>query len=562
MNTLSKSLLALLFAAFVLFGCDGAEDSLVNSRLNDNPVPDISFDADPGSADFSLTVNIGNSLTAGFMDGALYDLGQQNSIGVLLNRQLQAVGAQEQFNQPDINSANGFNSGASNPGAGVILGRFKLDPTIPGPSPLSEGELIGPFEGDRSALHNFGVPGIQVGQLLTPNTGTPDAPGFNPFYARFASNPGTSTILGDVIAAQPTFFTLWIGNNDVLGYALSGATNPAVFTSVADFQERFGATVNTLMANTNAKGLVTDIPSILAIPLFRAVPYNAVELDQDTADQLNAAFAALNEFYALIAANPLVPFTEADRDQRSVSFQAGANPVLVQDPDLEDLTPILDLLESIDQISPEQRAAIQPYVQARQLTVNEQTGPELLLLSAATVLGTLADPNNPLSQIGVVVPLSAQFHLTAANIVEIETRRQTFNAIMEQTVGAANQTAGETRLAFYNTNAAGSSFVNLWGLDGSQPGIEIGPQRLMPDFSPAGVFSTDGVHPNSRGNALVVNDMIAVIEDAFGASIPRLSNTDILNLPSVQICAGDCVSDANAGRAADFNPSRLFMIQD
>lgn len=561
MKIISKSLIALLFAALVLFGCDGAEDSLVNSRLNDNPVPDFSFDANPGTADFSKTVNIGNSLTAGFMDGALYDLGQQNSIGVMLNRQLQSVGAQQQFNQPDINSANGFNASASNPGAGVILGRFKLDPTIPGPSPLVQGELPGEFQGDRAAIHNFGVPGIQVGQLLTPATGTPGAPGLNPFYARFASNPGTSTILGDVIAAQPTFFTLWIGNNDVLGYALSGATNPGVFTSVADFQERFGATVNTLMANTQAKGLVADIPSILAIPLFRAVPYNAVPLDQATADQLNAAFAALNGFYAAIAANPLVPFTEADRVQRSVSFQAGANPVLVHDPGLEDLTPILDLLQSIGQISAAERAALQPYVQARQLTVNSQTGPELLLLSAATQIGTLADPSNPLSQIGIVVPLPAQFHLTAADIVEIETRRQTFNGIMQQTVNAVNQAAGETRLAFYNTNAAGSSFTNLWGLDGSQVGINIGPQRLMPDFSPAGVFSTDGVHPNSRGNALVVNDMIRTIEQAFGASIPRLSASEILGLPSVQLCAGDCVSDA-AGRPADYNPAKLFITLD
>lgn len=561
MNVISKSLLALLIAAVVLFGCDGAKDSLVNSRLNDNPVPDFSFDASPGTADFSKTVNIGNSLTAGFMDGALYDLGQQNSIGVLLNRQLQAVGAQQQFNQPNINSVNGFNASASNPGAGIILGRFKLDPAIPGPSPLVQGELIGPFEGDISALHNFGVPGIQVGQLLTPATGTPGAPGFNPFYARFASNPGTSTILGDVVAAQPTFFTLWIGNNDVLGYALSGATNPAIFTSVADFQERFGATVNTLMANTQAKGLVADIPSILAIPLFRAVPYNVVQLDQATADQLNTAFAALNEFYAAIAANPLVPFTEADRAQRSVQFQAGANPVLVHDPGLSDLTPILDLLQGIGQITPEQRAAIQPYVQARQLTVSAQTGPELLLLSAATVLGTLADPSNPLSQIGIVVPLPAQFHLTSANIVEIETRRQTFNGIMQQTVNAVNQAAGETRLAFYNTNAAGSSFVNLWGLDGSQVGITVGPQRLMPDFSPAGVFSTDGVHPNSRGNALVVNDMIRTINEAFGANIPTMSPDDILNLPSVQLCAGDCVSNTG-GREADYNPAKLFITLD
>jgi hypothetical protein len=41
-----------------------------------------------------------------------------------------------------------------------------------------------------------------------------------PYFARFATAPGT-TILGDALVGS-SFFSLWIGANDVLGYAVAG----------------------------------------------------------------------------------------------------------------------------------------------------------------------------------------------------------------------------------------------------------------------------------------------------------------------------------------------------
>jgi hypothetical protein len=75
-------------------------------------------------------------------------------------------------------------------------------------------------------------------------------------------------------------------------------------------------------------------------------------------------------------------------------------------------------------------------------------------------------------------------------------------------------------------------------------GIRINGTLLQPDFSPNGVFSTDGVHPNPRGYAILANEFIRVIENNFGATIPRV---DVLDLPSVQLCAGDCVSQQGGG---------------
>jgi hypothetical protein len=534
--------------------CDGKFDTLVNERLEDNPLPDP-VTGDPGTADFSNFVTIGNSLTAGFMDAALYNDGQQNSLGVQIALQLQLAGAPETFNQPDINSVLGFNTSVPNPSNGTVLGRFKLDTSIPGPSPTINGDPIAPFSGDTGSLNNFGVPGVVVGQLLTPETAIPGSPAFNPFYARFASSPGTSTILGDVVATQPTFFTLWIGKNDVLGYALSGATRDEILTTPENFQQQFGAVINTLMTNTQADGIVGTIPPILAIPFFRAVPYNVIELDEQTAAALNQGLSGVND--ALDAIVNFFGHPKEDAERRKISYSAGNNPVLIVDPDLEDIGSKFDQLQAVGGISAEQRAALQPYVQSRPMEVNAQTGPELLLLSAGSVLGTLADPENPQSQIGVVIPLDPRFHLTSQNIIEIETARGTFNAMIEGTVNAANE--GGVRLGLYDANSPAGAFADIFGLSDGELGIRIKGTLLQPDFSPNGVFSTDGVHPNQRGNTILANEFIKEIENSFGASIPE---ADALLLPSVQLCAGDCVSQQQQPGSAPVAENLILMGPD
>ncbi|MFU8813022.1 MAG: hypothetical protein ACNA78_08640, partial [Balneolaceae bacterium] len=503
----------------------------------------VTTEVSEGDANFTNYVAIGNSLTAGFMDAALYNLGQQNSLAALINEQFVAVGGTTTFNQPDINSANGFNTSLANPDpqTGAVLGRFKLDTNIPGPSPVIGGDPIQPFTGFTSSLNNFGVPGVQVGQLLTPDTGTPGTAAFNPFYARFASSPGSSTILSDALSAQPSFFSLWIGSNDILGYALSGATNDAIFTSEANFQQFFGATVNALMDNTTAKGVVADIPPVLAIPFFRAVPFNAIgfddedPVDQATVNQLNAAFGGFNAVLDGIVQFPGHPQDDADR--RKVQYQFGANPIFITDPNLEDVENKMRQLALLDdnlsQEDVDQFVAL-GWTQARPMEPSE-----LVLLSAANVLGTQADPQNPLSVRGVVVPLQPQFHLTNENILDIETRRAGFNQIIENTVSTFNAAATETRMGLYRTNVPPSAFLDLFGALDGQLGVVVNGVRLQPDFSPNGVFSTDGVHPNARGNAILANEFIRVIESTFNAQLPRV---DVLNLPSVQLCAGDCVS--------------------
>ncbi len=171
--------------------------------------------------DFTKMVSVGNSLTAGFMNGALYDggsgptsikAGQDYSYPAIIAEQMKAAGGGV-FNQPDVNSVNGFFGTVTTPGGPVILGRLRLKIVngSPTPTPQTPGELPTPFTGDKAALNNFGVPGVTLFTATTPLLGGPATgnPAYNPLYARFASNPGTSTLIGDASAALAnggTFF--------------------------------------------------------------------------------------------------------------------------------------------------------------------------------------------------------------------------------------------------------------------------------------------------------------------------------------------------------------------
>jgi hypothetical protein len=482
--------------------------------------------ASKGSADFTKYVAIGTSITSGYMSGALFTEGQNNSLAKILATQFACVGG-GQFNQPDINSVNGFFTGGTNPVGNTVLGRLLLQGTPPIPTPTISDAAAVPspinqafmYSGDKANLNNFAVPGIQIGQIfitetgdwtkfdLDPNTPGPQPhPAFNPYYARFASNPGASTILGDAMAALAnggTFFSFWLGDNDILAYAVTGASNPAIFTSEADFEARFLGAVNTLLSVPNVKGVVGNIPNVTLTPFFRLVPYNAIPLPEANAAALNAGFAGYNGILDVLKGGPF-NLPAAEMDSRKVSFVAGQNRIVIIDDDARDLGPYYDMIKDAGQITDEQRAALEPYRKIRQTT-----NTDLVTLTAATVLGTAVD-NNPSLIRGLTVPLTDQFILTPQEQNEILQRTVKFNEII-----AAKVNNSDNRLALADVNA---KFNQL-----AAAGFEIVNNVLFtPSLAPpAGGFSEDGVHPNARGNAYIANVFIDAINQKFGASIPK-----------------------------------------
>jgi hypothetical protein len=465
-----------------------------------------------GTASFSKFVAIGSSYVAGFQAGALFDDGQNNSLAAILNKQFECVGAPAAFKQPTINTPLGFNIFVTpNPtGTGVVLGRFLLQGASPRPTaqvstvgaipnPIVNSAFI--YTGTKAELNNFGIQAIVLGQALIPETGSWAAaqagdPRFNPFYGRLAyPGTGTSTIIGDAAAAAGSFFLFWLGMDDFLLHAaFGGDPTKAPLTTAPAFQGQYGAAVGALLgSNPNLKGVVVNFPSIFVMPHFTSVKWNPVPLDAATAAGLTASLA--NNYNAFLDGMVGAGAITADEAaKRKLTYTAGlTNPVLINDETLTDLSPYM--------AGP--YAGLLPYARARQ-TKNTDIFP----LAAGSVIGTMIG-GDPTKVNGVSVPLSDQYCLIPSEIQAIEAARAAFNTTVK-TVADANS----TRLAHADVNAAFADFITnqVYVLDGVAISPAINP--------PTGIYSEDGLHPNSRGYAFISRIIIEAINGKFGSTIP------------------------------------------
>ncbi len=533
MKNIKIYLFAILALTFVIQSCD--EDVALLAQLEEeNPLPG-EVTGTSGDLNLSKYVAIGNSLTAGFMDNALYTSGQAHSFPNLLAQQFQISGiGGGAFNQPDIGSANGF-SGTDGTN---IFGRLELSLSLLRPVP-TVGELPTPYGGDKAALNNFGVPGMRLVDVADAGLAAR-----NGLYGRFASQPGASTVLGDALAANPTFFSFWLGQNDILGYAAGGGANEALITDAGAFQASLTQALGGLV-QSGAQGVVMTIPQIILAPFFRAVPYNAIPMtDQATVDQLNGAFAGLNAALDGLAQFQLLTVEQANA--RKVSYALGANPILMYDDALADIGPLFDALLGAGAISAGQRAALNPYRQSRPATSSD-----LPTLSAAASLGqplVVGGVPQLTAVIGVSYPAPDNLILSASEVQTVVGTRATFNATIAGVVAGINQSApgaltlvdvqptlvdlagldaATARFLVDPTNGANAALAAMGNaavaaVDG-ELGIRVDGVNLAPDFSPNGVFSTDGIHLNPRGYAIVANLIIDALNASKGSSIPSVN---------------------------------------
>ncbi len=455
---------------------------------NDDTAP-VDVPVSAGTADFSKYVSLGNSLTAGYSDGALFKRGQEGSYPNLLAQQFAQVGGGA-FTIPFC--------GDDNLG-GLLLGGTPIQGTrlyfngaapvnVPG-TPVTEitNLLTGPF-------NNMGVPGAKSYHLAAPGygnvAGVPTGQA-NPYYARFASSP-SSRIIDDAVAQNATFFSLWIGNNDVLGYATSGGAgvnqlgniNPATYgandiTDPAVFANVYSGLVDAMTAN-GAKGVVANIPYVTTIPFFTTVPFNPVPLDAATAAQLSAGYAAYNG--GLAAALNAGLISAAEKAQRTITFQAGNNAVVMVDSYLTSLALL----------------GLPSYRQA--------TAADLLVLPSRSFIGT-AVGGNPQQVNGVSVPLADNWVLSKDEIGEIKVAVDAYNASIKSIAEAKG-------IAFVDANAVMSQVFN--------GGIRYGNYHLSAGYVTGGAFSLDGVHPSARGAALIANKFAEAINAKYGSTFKPL----------------------------------------
>ncbi len=326
-----------------------------------------------GDMDPTRFVMIGGIHTSGYMDDALYREGQENSLPALIAQQLSLVGGGP-FYQPLV--AEGSVGISLNGLSRMMLG-YKTD--CKGETSLSPvrvaasgdaGILTDNTYNPSALFGNYGVPGLLMAYVSSPGLSAT-----NNFYKRMASS-STGSVLDDALATNPTFFSLFLGVDEVLKYAKSGAKDSILLTA-QEFEVLYAPIVNEMVAN-GAKGVLATIPDVSKMPYFTTIPYNGLTLDAPNATTLNSVY------------NPL-----------GFSFQVGSNPFMMIDPS------------------------------ANSFAVRQMLPGECLLLSVPL-------DSVKCNQMGVLFPLRNEFVLTNAELEFMRTRIQEYNTVIRSLAAQHN----------------------------------------------------------------------------------------------------------------------------
>jgi len=484
----------------------------------DNPIDEPGFYSS-GEADFSTYVALGNSLTAGYADNALYITGQEASYPNILAQQFGKVQETNDFNQPLMaDNAGGLllqgNQITGNRRVLAVGANGSPSPQVYGGESTTEisNILSGPF-------NNLGTPGAKSYHLVAPEygnvagvaTGTA-----NPYFVRFASSPQTS-VLEDALAQDPTFFSLWIGNNDVLGYATTGGvgedqtgnmdptsygsndiTDPNVFAAVY-------LQMVTALTGAGAEGVLINIPDVTSVPFFTTVPNNALVLDASTAASLTGFFQGVAGILTqnLIGQNVPPQQAQALASQYAITFNEGPNRFLIDVPVTQ-----TNLL-GFRQMTSEELLVLT----IDQGALAEGYGSVVLTPEVIQVLGLLQQGGQPSAE-------QAQLVISAISGIDDKDALDS-----EELENIATATAAYNNVIQGLAQANGLVYVDAMDLLNrlADEGIPYDAGVLTSEFVTGGAFSLDGVHPTPRGYAAVANRIIEGINATYNSTVPKVN---------------------------------------
>ena len=288
----NKIILLTITAAISLIGCRKVDFDVV--------------DRTQGTADFTHYVSLGNSLTQGYQDGGLYQEGQALSYPSIIAKQMSFVNTNmDDFTQP-MCSGNG--SGYMH----LEWVNNEIDVVSPtDPNGYTESATWADWGTNEKAnkYSNLGVAGIKLINCVDLNSTDEKINhlflnGLDPFfagnpYSRYLEWGGNPLVpfseppvqyLDHVKSSGATFFTCWLGNNDVLSYATSGGNEGAVdlsllglgtvkFSGLSDpteFHTKYDSILKAL-SDMGAKGIVATLPDVTSIPNLNTITISSLK---------------------------------------------------------------------------------------------------------------------------------------------------------------------------------------------------------------------------------------------------------------------------------------------
>jgi lysophospholipase L1-like esterase len=262
MNVRSVSLVCISFLAAAiglsLAGCSTAAS---------NPLAAVQAAQAKNVGNFSNTIFLGDSLTAGYQSGSLLDTAQVHGWANL-------VATQGGFNitLPLI----------APPGAPSVLELVSVGPppvivTTPGTTTGRDNPATQPT--------NLAVPGAYVNDVLNTVPLPNPAAGQQQINQLVLGFPGLGygealSQAGFAIKAQPTTIFLWIGNNDALVADETGM--PSSMTPLATFTTQYQALITQLTTMTPAHLVIANIPDVTAVPYLTPAAEVLAEVSYET----------------------------------------------------------------------------------------------------------------------------------------------------------------------------------------------------------------------------------------------------------------------------------------
>lgn len=455
-------------------------------------------------ADFSNIVFVGGSRLAGIEDGALSIRGNQYAVPNLFLKELGFV-ASDQVVTPFVNSENGFNiyeNADLNGTEGAYRVFFPSADTVFFKRELTNGTALAFDNAGNGALNSFSFPGASILDV------TESGRSVNPYTNAFFDN--SQSILARATSANPSFFVLDLGYQDMLNFVLNGATgdmNAGVATAgVADlpseafFRTKLEEATNALLnQNANAKGVLINIPDFTLFPYFVRTSYDItpfVIADRPLQATVRGEAAAFNnsliQFYQ---ANPGIP--SADR-RPFIDYGADAAfnwGIMVEDNTLADVTFNGNVIPKV-----------------RQLKIDDY----MFYKSEQRLrTGYGMQVSNPVPNNGFISFEKGE---------EIKAKIAAYNAIIQD---VANNSGGRLMVADTYTvfNQMTNGFNRLLG--NAADGLNVDGVVLEPRISRFGVFSTDGLNLNPVGNAIVVNTIVNAINNNINGNLRQVNPNNL-----------------------------------
>ncbi len=427
---------------------------------------------------------VGNSLTAGFQSAGLKKEFQEHSYPNLIAKQM----GNNDFQMPLISSpgigtssvAAGY---ASTPltltsGGAIVYDSIPLAQAAGLPSNTT---LARPYD-------DMAVPGATLHDILYATTPVNSSNPSNLFFQIILRNVptaevtyppfGNMTAIDQALLLNPSLLLLWIGNNDVLGAALSGT---AVVGQTITPQANFEADFNQLIAKIHSKNPNTQL--VLAnIPNVTDIPY---------VNFMNVIFRSIPR----LGINIPVP----------VMFDANFQPIVFDTTGGPLYLPLLTT-EPLGQVAHVLLPALSEY----------QAG---IGIPDSTALVHMGLPAPLASQLVAGMKLQG-LNPTGKPFGGDLTLTQTEIATINAAVGGFNSYIAGLGIPYMNSNKLLNDLNN-----GNITGFSGKFVLLAPGNT---AFSLDGVHPNNAGYALVANEFIKVIDATYNLSIPEVNAAQYL----------------------------------